>query len=828
MQLTDYSDFFENIEKPIAFIFGNDNVSILGVIRNLGKADVPCVVLNSKKKRQIFSFSRYGENIVCPDSTTDEKKFIDFLLNIGKKLKTKGVIFPTSDIDVHILLKHRDILEKYFIFPMAELNVVNMLLDKHNFYTLLEQFGIPHPKTYFPKNIDELHQIFEKISYPCIVKPAFSGYFRRDFQGKFFIAKNREEIIQYYKKVVEKNHKLIIQEIIPGESNNQYGLNAYYNQNYKPHGLFIYNKIRELPIFGGIGCYLQNVEIPELERITTSLIKKIKYYGIVDVEFRKDPRDGLFKCIEINPRIWFQNSFPTYFGMNIPYIVYMNVIGKNVDGVKPSKDIVKWFHLYEDIFSAFKYLKTGTMTLNEWIKSYSGKKMHAIFTWDDPLPAFVSFINFIFIELPYFLIRKLKRNHIKLAWNSDFSENIDKPIAFVFGNDNIAILEAVRNLGKVNIPTVVLTPRRSRQLFSFSKYCTYIICPDLKIDEKKYIDFLINLGKKLTTKGVLFPTSDIDLHVLLKHRDFLEKYFIFPMAELNIVDKLLDKDKFYTLLEEYNIPHAKTYFPNNNDELLKISEKISLPCIIKPAYSGYFRRDFETKFFVAKTKDEIIRYYDIVSKKNHKLVIQEIIPGDAKQMYGFNTYYDQNYNLHGIFMYNRIREWPIFAGNGCYLQSVEVPELEKITTSLIKKINYYGIVDAEFKKDPRDDLFKLIEINPRIWLQNSFPTRCGINIQYIAYMTALEKKLEEINVSKIGVKWLNLCEDIFSAIQNLKRRSLSFHDWIRSYKGENEYAIFDRNDPLPAFIKFMNYSLIECPQLLIRKLKRCFLMKLKK
>ena len=417
---------------------------------------------------------------------------------------------------------------------------------------------------------------------------------------------------------------------------------------------------------------------------------------------------------------------------------------------------------------------------------------------------------------------------MELTDDFNFVENIEKPIALVFGNDNIAVLEVTRNLGKMNIPTVVVTPRKSRQLFSFSKYCSYIICPDLKTDEKKYIDFLLDFGKKLKTKGVLFPTSDIDLHVLLKYRTPLEKYFIYPMAELDIVDKLLDKDKFYTLLDQYNIPHAKTYFPNNIEELYQISEKITLPCIIKPAYSGYFRRDFEIKFFIARTKDQIIQYYNIVSKRNHKLIIQEIIPGDAKQMYGFNTYYDQNYNPHGIFMYNRIREWPIFAGNGCYLQSVDVPELERITTQLIKKINYYGIVDAEFKKDPRDELFKLIEINPRIWLQNSFPTRCGINIPYIAYMIALDQKMVDIKVSKIGVKWLNLREDIFSAIQSLKNRTLSCRDWLGSYKGENDYAIFKRNDPLPAVIKFIDFSIIEFPRVLIRKLKKSFQMKVKK
>ena len=144
MELNKDAIFFKDIEKPIAFVFGDDNVSILGVIRNLGKVNIPSVVLNSKKKRQIFSFSKYCINIVCPDPVNNEKKFIDFLLDLGKKLKVKGVLFPTSDIHVYKLLKHRTLLEEYFIFPVAELNVVEKLLDKTNFYLRLTSWDHRH------------------------------------------------------------------------------------------------------------------------------------------------------------------------------------------------------------------------------------------------------------------------------------------------------------------------------------------------------------------------------------------------------------------------------------------------------------------------------------------------------------------------------------------------------------------------------------------------------------------------------------------------------------------------------------------------------------
>jgi D-aspartate ligase len=406
-------NFLKNIEKPLAIIFGNDSVSILGLIRNFQKGNIPTIVLTSKTKKQIFSFSKYCISITCPDPIINEKEFIDFLLNIGKEIKLKGVLFPTNDNDLYLLLKHRALLEEYFIFPIADLNIVDKLLNKHKFYMTLEELDIPHPKTYFPNTVDELSKISEEISFPCIIKPAYSGYFRYDFQKKFFIVRNKEELKQYFTIGINRNHKLIIQEIILGNTNNQYGLNAFYDKNHNSHGIFMYNKIREWPDFGGVGCYLESVEIPELEKITTSLIKNINYYGIVDVEFKKDPKDNTYKLIEINPRVWLENSLPTRYGLNIPYLAYIQTIGKNEEKCIFSKNSVKWFNLYEDVPAVLYNIKKGTLNFNEWIKSYKGKKEYAIFTGDDPLPAFVLFVNFIFIDFPFFLIRYIKRHLFK-------------------------------------------------------------------------------------------------------------------------------------------------------------------------------------------------------------------------------------------------------------------------------------------------------------------------------------------------------------------------------------------------------------------------------
>jgi len=193
------------------------------------------------------------------------------------------------------------------------------------------------------------------------------------------------------------------------------------------------------------------------------------------------------------------------------------------------------------------------------------------------------------------------------------------------------------------------------------------------------------------------------------------------------------------------------------------------------------------------------------------VIIQEIVPGGAKNMYGLNAYYDKVGNPNGIFMYRRIREWPHDFGNGCAIESVYVPELEEIIDPVIKKINYRGIVDAEFKKDSRDGKFKLIEINARCWMQIGLPARCGVNIPYIAYKDAIGKNVEKAIYNKKHVKWFYMYEDILSSLKSMLKSEFSFHEWTDSFRGEKEYAIFARDDLLscPVFYAYRPIFLLQ-------------------
>ncbi len=361
-------------------------------------------------------------------------------------------------------------------------------------------------------------------------------------------------------------------------------------------------------------------------------------------------------------------------------------------------------------------------------------------------------------------------------------------------------LGAVRCLGRSGVSSIVLDANKNQAAF-FSKYAKGVLCPHPKHQEAEYIDLLLTIGTKLPRKGVLFPTGDTECLAILKHRGLLENYYHFTMAEYEVVNSIINKELFYHLLESYRIAHPKTFFPKDPKQAKEASTLLSYPCILKPVYTTYFRLDFHTKLFVAQSSEELISLYQKAYKKRHQVMVQEIVPGDARMMFGFNAYYDRTGASYGEFVYQRLREWPLGFGNGCYIQSVDQPILNQITSLFVKRLGYYGIVDAEFKYDVRDKTFKFIEMNPRIWMQNSFPARFGKNLPYFAYLDALGKKPPKKSScgQKKTIRWVYFLEDIQSSRSYMEKGDLSIPAWLQAYNLRNEHAVFAWDDPFPFF-----------------------------
>ncbi len=358
----------------------------LAVGRSLGRNGIKVFGLDFKK--DVGFYSKYIKATLCPDPVNDEKKFLDFLISYIEKFENKSVLFITSDNFLKVISCNRDKLKKYFFINLPDNLVIESITDKYKQYQLILKADIPFPATYFPKNLEEVHVIKDKIKYPAFLKAKEVTSWRKIIGGgvKGFILKNPEELVEKYSYILEKGLEVIVQEVIPGLDSNIFKYNAYVSQNGDFLLQFAAKKIHQNPIHFGVGSLVESVYYPELMKIGQKFFKSINYQGVGSVEFKLDEKDRKLKLIELNPRYWQQNALADKCGMNFPLIQYLESTQQKHQLILDYKIGIKWVNSYLNFGSFMNYRRNGEITFKEWITSLKGKKIFSVFTWDDMLP----------------------------------------------------------------------------------------------------------------------------------------------------------------------------------------------------------------------------------------------------------------------------------------------------------------------------------------------------------------------------------------------------------------------------------------------------------
>ena len=389
----------------------------------------------------------------------------------------------------------------------------------------------------------------------------------------------------------------------------------------------------------------------------------------------------------------------------------------------------------------------------------------------------------------------------------DLNEN---PGAVIVSNSayDLNALGAVRGLGIKGVRVTWMTPDRSR--WFYSKYCQPIICPDFKRQKNCFIEFLVELGKKRKpVRDVLIPTSDASLIPISKNKILLEKYFRPMVCDWETTEKFIDKSKIYRIAEAVGVPIPKTFYPEDENETRRIAYETKYPCLVKPALSHIFRPRFKRKLFRVNTPSELVKTYQSLASKGFKMMIQEDIAGEDKDLITLNTVFNEHSEPLIVFMHRRTRQNPPRYGVVSLGESVWEPRIIHPCMKLLKAIGFQGIAHVEFKRDPRTGDFKFFEINGRSYLSISLPTACGVNLIYIAYRNAIGERIAPLtNYSctyECGVKWLSFPSYIESMVKLRKIKNVPLTEWIRPILSRKiTLGAFSCDDPAP-FLMELNF-----------------------
>jgi D-aspartate ligase len=356
----------------------------LGIARSLGRHGVPVFTVDDE--RSITRYSRYCTNAVRVPDLRDETRTIETLLQIGRDRKLKGwVLYPTRDETVAALSHHREQLSGCFRVPTPEWSCVRWAWDKRNTYKLAQELGISTPQTWSPRRIEELDEI--DADFPVVIKPAIKENFIYTTKVKAWRADNRKELVSRFQQAAGfvPAGELMIQDLIPGGSEQQFGYCAFFKAGRAIGTMVTQYKRQHPPQFGRSCTFVESIELPVIEEISQRFLRAIDYYGLVEVEFKLDPRDGVYKLLDVNVRTWGYHSLGAVAGVDFPYMLFQDQLGKSVTPARAPAGRT-WIRLVTDLPGGFLGLLRGELNFWHYVRSATHFSTESVFSLQDPWP----------------------------------------------------------------------------------------------------------------------------------------------------------------------------------------------------------------------------------------------------------------------------------------------------------------------------------------------------------------------------------------------------------------------------------------------------------
>lgn len=289
--------------------------SSLACIRSLGRKGIPIVAASESPELPAFASKYVTERASLPAPTEDLIGYRDGLLALAKRPDVETIV-PLREPESYVLSKHRDAFAEHVATPWPDFETMESARDRIRLFRRAEEVGVPIPKTDLLTEWSEWEDdTVVKSRYTVRVEDGKTSY-----SGVEFVSDEPD----VDRLVDEMGHVPIVQECIPDGT--EYGFFALFDHG-EPVVTFQHRRIRSYTYAGGASVFRKSVSIPELHEQGVRLLSALDWHGPAMAEFRRDPRDGRFKLLEVNPRFWGSLQLGVHAGVDFPYRYYQLATG---------------------------------------------------------------------------------------------------------------------------------------------------------------------------------------------------------------------------------------------------------------------------------------------------------------------------------------------------------------------------------------------------------------------------------------------------------------------------------------------------------------------
>src|SRR2546427_700016 len=366
-----------------ALVMGGDYRG-LGVVRSLGRRGIPVWVLH-EDGQLLATLSRYAQRSLLWLPGDDAER-VGFLLDLASKNRLeRWVLIPTGDEGAALVARHHTELTERYRLTTPPWDILRWAYDKRLTYQLADELQVSHPWTLYPTSRGDLAEA--NCPFPVILKPAFRNKFNRFTAAKAWRVDDRQTLLARYDKACEfvDPDVLMVQELIPGGGEAQFSYAAVCQDGRSLTSL-VARRLRQFPMdFGRASTCVETVDEPAVVEPSVRMLEAMKFTGVVEIEFKHDTRDGQYKLLDINPRVWGWHSLGGRAGVDFSYLLWLQACGAAVPDSRPQIG-VRWVRASTDLRTVVLEILRGRLSVGEYSRSLRGPRESAIFSPDDPLP----------------------------------------------------------------------------------------------------------------------------------------------------------------------------------------------------------------------------------------------------------------------------------------------------------------------------------------------------------------------------------------------------------------------------------------------------------
>lgn len=286
------------------------------------------------------------------------------------------LVVTSSDYTAEQLSINKKEIEQYAKVSVVDKDLFYIAFDKLKTMQICMENGIPCPKTYFDcKTVEDV--MSKDLVFPLIIKPRLGygaiGFHKFDAPSEFreYLSKHSDEI-----------EHLVIQEYIP-QTDIQYEAAMFVDQHNQIKSAMVFEKNRWFPVLGGSSTLNTSIKDAQIVKNCSRLMQLIQWRGCADIDLIRDPRDGVAKIMEVNPRMSASAKIVILSGVNLALQLLQMAKGEEVTEYKDYRQGIRLRCLYTD-FLWFLKSKDRFKAKPSWFDFR--KTYEQVFSWKDPLP----------------------------------------------------------------------------------------------------------------------------------------------------------------------------------------------------------------------------------------------------------------------------------------------------------------------------------------------------------------------------------------------------------------------------------------------------------